>query len=64
MQNTKTVWAPVTNRAIRNEVETLPLAQREHFEERAGILEHDAGMERAAAEGLALQQTKDLFHVA
>jgi hypothetical protein len=63
MKNTKTVWAPVTNRAIRNEVEALPLDRREHFEERAGILQHDAGMECAAAEGLALQQTKDLFKI-
>lgn len=63
MKNT-TVWAPIANRVIQREVGTLPFAEREHFEERAGILEHDAGMERAAAEALALQQTKDLFKVA
>jgi hypothetical protein len=64
MKNVKTDWAPVANRVIRNEVEALPLVQREHFEERAGILQHDAGMECAAAEELALQQTKDLFQIA
>lgn len=35
--------------------------EREHFEERAGLLEYCAGMERAAAESLALQQTNEAF---
>lgn len=63
MKNTKTDWAPVANRAIQSEVEALSSVQREHFEERAGILQHDAGMVCAAAEELALQQTKDLFQL-
>lgn len=64
MQTPNIQWAAVTNRSIQSAVDALPFAQREYFEERAGLLQHDAGMERAAAEGLALQQTKDLFQIA
>lgn len=34
---------------------------REYFEERAGILEHDAGMERSEAEAAALVATRQHF---
>ena len=57
-------WAAIANRAIQAAVDALPFEQREYFEERAGLLQHDAGMERAAAEGLTLQQTKHLFQIA
>jgi acyl-CoA reductase-like NAD-dependent aldehyde dehydrogenase len=55
-------WVEVTNRGLKREVEMLTAWEREHFEERAGILEYCSDMERAAAEALALQQTKETFN--
>lgn len=54
-------WVEVTSRGLKREVEMLTAVEREHFEERAGILEYCSDMERAAAETLALQQTKETF---
>lgn len=56
MSEAQTNWASVANRSIRKAVDALSPMEREHFEERAGILQHCAEMERADAEGLALQQ--------
>jgi hypothetical protein len=43
-----------TSRNLAAQIEALPPDQREAFEERAAIMEHDAGMPRAEAERLAL----------
>ena len=39
---------------IREMLSALNENQREHYEERAGILEYDAGLDRPFAEALAL----------
>lgn len=54
-------WAELANRRIRNDVEALSPVEREHFEERAGILQHCGEYEKAEAEQLALLQTKAAF---
>ncbi|KIF80051.1 hypothetical protein [Noviherbaspirillum autotrophicum] len=65
MTATRPGWTPVSNPRIRVHVEQLTeqlgLAARDHFEERAGILEYESGMDRAAAEELALQQIRLAF---
>ena len=42
-------------------VSDMTEAQREFYEERAGILEYDANMPRAMAEEIALEQTKEFY---
>lgn len=54
-------WTSLANRSIRKAVDALSPMEREHFEERVGILQHCGEMERADAEGLALQQTSAIF---
>lgn len=49
-------WVTPHNRALIRELQALDPAAREYFEERAGILEFEGGMPRAAAEALALKQ--------
>ncbi|MEC4718159.1 hypothetical protein RY831_03300 [Noviherbaspirillum sp. CPCC 100848] len=61
MSNGTRQWAEVSNRRIRNDVEALTPVEREHFEERAGILQHCGECERAEAEQLALLQTRAAF---
>lgn len=45
------------------QVSELTEVQREFYEERAGILEYEANMPRAMAEEIAMEQTKEYFHV-
>lgn len=61
MDEVQRQWAPIANRSIREEVNSLSEAEREHFEERAGILQHEGGIATAQAEALALVQTKMIF---
>lgn len=61
MSEAQTNWASIANRSIRKAVDALSPTEREHFEERAGILQHCGEMERADAEGLALQQISAIF---
>lgn len=61
MNEVKRQWAPIANRSIQEEVSSLSEAEREHFEERAGILQHQDGLAIAQAEAVALQQTKTAF---
>lgn len=42
-------------------VAQLGETQREHFEERAGILEHDAGLNQSVAEALALLEVVRVY---
>jgi len=46
---------------VARAVARLNLGQREFFEERAGILEFDAGLPRAEAEREALVQTREFY---
>lgn len=61
MNEAQTPWASIANRSIRKAVDALSPAEREHFEESAGILEHCGEMERADAEGIALQQISVIY---
>ncbi|NEX60116.1 hypothetical protein [Noviherbaspirillum galbum] len=54
-------WVVLANKSIATKVATMSEAAREHFEERAGMLEFEGGMARAAAELLALEQTEQVF---
>lgn len=46
---------------VTETVAALNQSQREHFEERAGILEYDANLERPLAEALALLEVIRLY---
>lgn len=46
---------------VARAVARLNHGQREFFEERAGILEFDAGLPRAEAEREALAQTREFY---
>lgn len=61
MSNETRKWAELSNRRIRDDVEALSPVEREHFEERAGILQHCGECEKAEAEQFALLQTKTAF---
>lgn len=52
---------PPIDAAVARAVTQLTHAQREFFEERAGILEFDAGLPRAKAEREALAQTREFY---
>ena len=43
-------------RTAVDEIRLMTKEEREHYEERAALLEYDAGMTREAAEALALEQ--------
>jgi len=53
----------VRSRGDCMQVSELTEVQREFYEERAGILEYEANMPRAMAEEIAMEQTKEYFHV-
>ena len=48
---------------IEEFIDSLNENQREFFEERAAILEYDAGLQKDIAEIEALIQTKRFFHL-
>lgn len=52
---------PPIDADVARAVARLNLGQREFFEERAGILEFDAGLPRAEAEREALAQTREFY---
>lgn len=54
-------WQPPIDASIARAVARLNPGQREFFEERAGILEFDAGLPRAEAERQALAQTREFY---
>lgn len=58
MNRIRREWAPIANRSIADEIANLSEEQREHFEERAGILQYDGGLPSPQAEAVALQQIK------
>jgi hypothetical protein len=61
MTKERRTWIVPTNKSIMLRVQALPEAAREHFEERAGILEYVGEMERLLAELLALEQTEAVY---
>ena len=52
---------PPIDADVARAVARLNHGQREFFEERAGILEFDAGLPRAEAEREALAQTREFY---
>lgn len=54
-----TTLPPPANPRLRAAVESMSPAEREWFEERAGILEHDGGLPIEEAEAVALRQVKE-----
>jgi hypothetical protein len=61
MAKERRTWVVPTNKSIMLRVQALPEAAREHFEERAGLLEFEGEMARPSAELLALEQTEAVY---